>query len=110
MTPAITTLPPTEQMPDANAHSNMEPEIRVSLPIKNVGCSFSLPKCVAAARPKWYANSGVKNSLTTPRTPSVPNNRAIFSSVYKRMYFNLCCVYYITRVCTIYKIQVELSP
>ena len=97
MTPAITTLPPTEQMPDANAHSNMEPEIRVSLPIKNVGCSFSLPKCVAAARPKWYANSGVKNSLTTPRTPSVPNNRAIYillrlqTNVFQSM---LCVLYH----------------
>ena len=35
--PAITTLPPTEQMPAANALSSIEPEIRVSRPIKNVG-------------------------------------------------------------------------
>ena len=48
----MTTLPPTEQMPAANALSSIEPEIRVSRPIKNVGCSFSLPKYVAAARPK----------------------------------------------------------
>ena len=37
ITPAITTLPPTEQMPAANALSSIEPEIRVSRPIKNVG-------------------------------------------------------------------------
>src|SRR4051794_9998542 len=67
-TPPRMQSPPTETTPRANASSSSRPEARVSRPTK----TFCAPIHVAAARPRRSTSSGVRNSPTTPRTPSVP--------------------------------------
>ena len=74
----ITTFAPTEQRPAISAPSSISPERRVSLPIKNVGCStVSLISTIAAALPMFIASSGVSSVFATPLAPSVPNNLPI---------------------------------
>ncbi len=58
----------------ASEHSSIGPEIRVSLPIMNTGCSCSRPKKLVAARPNKNAISGVNSKFAIPRTPSVPKS------------------------------------
>src|SRR3954463_9101200 len=67
-TPPRMQSPPTETTPRANASSSATPDARVSRPTK----TFAAPVQVAAARPSRSTSSGVRNSPTTPRTPSVP--------------------------------------
>src|SRR4051794_30150281 len=67
-TPPRMQSPPTEMTPRANASSSSTPDARVSRPTK----TFAAPVQVAAARPGRSTSSGVRNSPTTPRTPSVP--------------------------------------
>src|SRR5437660_2066599 len=67
-TPPRIASPPTEITPRANASSRSTPDARVSRPTK----TFDAPVHVAAARPRRSTSSGVRNSPTTPRTPSVP--------------------------------------
>ena len=67
-TPPRMQSPPAEMTPRANASSSSTPEARVSRPTK----TFAAPVQSAAARPRRSTSSGVRNSPTTPRTPSVP--------------------------------------
>src|SRR6476660_4285353 len=67
-TPPRMQSPPTETTPRANASSSATPDERVSRPTQ----TFAAPVHVAAARPRRSTSSGVRNSPTTPRTPSVP--------------------------------------
>src|SRR3954451_13794415 len=67
-TPPRIASPPTETTPRAKASSSSTPDPRVSRPTN----TFDAPVHVAAARPRRSTSSGVRNSPTTPRTPSVP--------------------------------------
>src|SRR5947208_12133364 len=67
-TPPTMQLPPAETTPRANASSRSTPLARVSRPTK----TFAAPVQSDAARPMRSTSSGVRNSPTTPRTPSVP--------------------------------------
>src|SRR3954447_10897200 len=67
-TPASTAAPPAETTPRANASSSSSPEPRVSRPTK----TRPPPDHSAAALPSFSTSSGVMNSPTIPRTPSVP--------------------------------------
>src|SRR4051812_24039103 len=67
-TPPRMQSPPTETTPRAKACSSSIPDARVSRPTK----TFAAPVQVAAARPSRSTSSGVRNSPTIPRTPSVP--------------------------------------
>ncbi len=67
-TPPRMQSPPTDTTPRANASSSSMPDARVSRPTK----TFAAPVHVAAARPSRSTSSGVRNSPTIPRTPSVP--------------------------------------
>src|SRR5262249_18672375 len=60
--------PPADTTPRANAVSSSMPEARVSRPTNTVAA----PVQRDAARPRRSTSSGVRNSPTTPRTPSVP--------------------------------------
>src|SRR4029078_8626402 len=67
-TPPRMQSPPAEMTPRAHASSSSAPEARVSRPTK----TLAAPVHSAAARPRRSTSSGVRNSPTTPRTPSVP--------------------------------------
>src|SRR5438477_12866576 len=67
-TPPTMQSPPAETTPRANASSRSMPLARVSRPTN----TFAAPVQSDAARPSRSTSSGVRNSPTTPRTPSVP--------------------------------------
>src|SRR5436190_14729645 len=67
-TPPRMQSPPAEMTPRANASSSSTPDARVSRPTN----TFAAPVQRAAARPSRSTSSGVRDSPTTPRTPSVP--------------------------------------
>ena len=77
MTPARSTSTPDAQRPAERAAVSMEPEMRVSIPIRKRCLPLALQKYAPAARPSWYASSGINVEFTSPRTPSVPNNVTI---------------------------------
>ena len=71
---------PALASPAARACSRNSPEMRVSRPMTT--CAFvpslrTAPKWRAAASPIFSARSAVISTFARPRTPSVPNNRAI---------------------------------
>ena len=67
-TPPRMQSPPAEMTPRANASSSSSPDARVSRPTN----TLAAPVQSAAARPRRSTSSGVMDSPTTPRTPSVP--------------------------------------
>src|SRR4051794_4388214 len=67
-TPPRKQSPPAETTPRANASCSSTPDARVSRPTN----TFWAPVHRDAARPRRSTSSGVRNSPTTPRTPSVP--------------------------------------
>src|SRR5213076_2615378 len=67
-TPPTMQSPPAETTPRAHASSRSMPLARVSLPTN----TSAAPVQSDAARPSRSTSSGVRNSPTTPRTPSVP--------------------------------------
>src|SRR5215204_6877327 len=68
-TPPSTACPPAATTPRANACSSSGPDARVSRPMKTRASS---PTHSVDAFPRRSTSSGVMNSPTTPRTPSVP--------------------------------------
>src|SRR5262245_55920750 len=68
-TPRSSIETPSLAKPAHNAACNIGPEIRVSRPTAIVDA----PSTRAAARPSASTSSGVRSTLATPRTPSVPN-------------------------------------
>src|SRR5688500_1019915 len=74
-TPASSTLLPAEHSPATRAASSIGPETLVSRPTTRSPPLGAITR--AAARPRASARSGVRSLLATPRTPSVPNSRAI---------------------------------
>src|SRR4051812_7029807 len=71
-TPPSIASPPPAAIPAASASSSIGPDSRVSRTIRTCGRSASWRS--AAARPSRTARSGVSNSPTGPRTPSVPKS------------------------------------
>jgi len=69
-------LTPHAESPETNAASINGPLTLVSV----ATTAFFALDTEAVANPTLQANSGVKNSLTTPLTPEVPNNLPIFTS------------------------------
>src|SRR5919202_4008929 len=67
-TPRSITFAPPLAAPAAREDESIPPERRVSRPIE-----IGPPKRRATARPSLRASSGIRPSLATPRTPSVPN-------------------------------------
>lgn len=87
--PTASTSTPCEASPAARAEVSISPETRGSLPITARGrCRSRLDSCPAsaagskasteaAAAPRDNARSTVSDLLARPRTPSVPNIRAM---------------------------------
>src|SRR4051794_36415455 len=67
-TPPRIATPPADSTPRAKASISSTPDARVSRPTK----TLPPPTQVVDARPSRSTRSAVRNSPTTPRTPSVP--------------------------------------
>src|SRR4030043_914973 len=75
VTPILQVLTPHADSPETNAASIKGPVTLVSVATS----AFFALEIDAVAMPTLQANSGVKNSLTIPRTPEVPNNLPILT-------------------------------
>src|SRR4030043_2243807 len=75
VTPILQVLTPQATSPETNAASIRGPVTLVSVATS----AFFALETDAVAMPTLQANSGVKNSFTTPLTPEVPNNLPILN-------------------------------